>query len=51
MIVQGVGNSYKHLYFILDWILVGKLNGTNVEKLPCYRHNEASKMNLPRIHV
>lgn len=36
------------LYFTLDWILVEKLNGTNVEKLACCRHNEASKMKYPK---
>lgn len=38
----------KHLYFILDWILVEKSNGTNVERLACCGHNEASKMKSPK---
>lgn len=38
----------KHLYFILDWILVEKSNGTNVERLACWGHNEASKMKSPK---
>lgn len=38
----------KHLYFILDWVLVEKLNGTDVERLACCRHNEAGKMKSPK---
>lgn len=49
MVVWGVGKSYKQFIFhSFDWILVEKLNGTNIERLACCRHNEASKMKSPK---
>lgn len=48
VVVRGVGKSYKEFIFH-SWLDSGwKLNGTNVERLACCRHNEASKMKSPK---